>query len=303
MEKQFFTYLGFGRGGIRTLDIVEKNIENADYMVCDTDDFHLRKSKIKNKILLTKETTSSISRKSIEAFEQLMAGRFVVFFVGSLGGESGSHILPELLQSCNKLKIKTVCILSKPFHFEGTIKKEISDKSERLIRELATSVLVLENETCRELCSTFSLGNAFHTSHHYLARICKHFEVIIFSIGQLCTDFTELHYVLRLSAKTIISDGISTGNERLLTAFQNACTSPLFSSHPISNFDKIFMYYQCSSTQTIQMDEIKQIHQIIQELPNATIIWNFSINENLDDKATVILIASISDKHLTLPQS
>lgn len=63
------------------------------------------------------------------------------------------------------------------------------------------------------------------------------------------------------------------------------------------------MYYQCSSTQTIQMDEIKQIHQIIQELPNATIIWNFSINENLDDKATVILIASISDKHLTLPQS
>ena len=51
------------------------------------------------------------------------------------------------------------------------------------------------------------------------------------------------------------------------------------------------------------MDEIKQIHQIIQELPDATIFWNFSINENLDDKVTVILIASISDKHLTLPQS
>ena len=63
------------------------------------------------------------------------------------------------------------------------------------------------------------------------------------------------------------------------------------------------MYYQCSSTQDIQMDEIKQIHQIIQELPDATIFWNFSINENLDDKVTVILIASISDKHLTLPQS
>ena len=303
MEKRFITYLGFGRGGIRTLDIVEKNMENADYMVCDTGYFHLRKSKIKNKILLTKETTSSISKKSIEAFELLMAGRFVVFFVGSLGGESGSHILPELLQSCAKLKIKTVCILSKPFHFEGTIKKEISDKSERLIRELATSVLVLENETCRELCSTLRLENAFHTSHHYLARICKHFEVIICEPGQLCIDFAELLYVLRLSAKTIISDGISTGNERLLTAFQNACTSPLFSSHTISNFDKIFMYYQCSSTQDIQMDEIKQIHQIIQELPDATIFWNFSINENLDDKVTVILIASISDKHLTLPQS
>ena len=72
MEKQFITYLGFGRGGIRTLDKVEKNMENADYMVCDTDDFHLRKSKIKNKLLITKETTSSISRKSIEAFELLM---------------------------------------------------------------------------------------------------------------------------------------------------------------------------------------------------------------------------------------
>ena len=60
MEKRFITYLGFGRGGIRTLDIVEKNMENADYMVCDTGYFHLRKSKIKNKILLTKETTSSI---------------------------------------------------------------------------------------------------------------------------------------------------------------------------------------------------------------------------------------------------
>ena len=95
MEKRFITYLGFGRGGIRTLDIVEKNIENADYMVCDTGYFHLRKSKIKNKILLTKETTSSISKKSIEAFELLMAGRFVVFFVGSLGGESGSLLLPE----------------------------------------------------------------------------------------------------------------------------------------------------------------------------------------------------------------
>ena len=303
MEKQFITYLGFGRGGIRTLDKVEKNMENADYMVCETDDFHLRKSKIKNKILLTKETTNSISKKSIEAFELLMEGRSVVFFVGSLGGESGSLLLPELLQVCNKLKVRTVCVLSKPFRFEGIKKKEISDKSERLIRELATGILVLENEACRELCSTFSLGNAFHTSHYYLARICKHFEVIICEPGQLCTDIAELLYVLRLSAKTIISDGISTGNERLLTAFQNACTSPLFSSHTISNFDKIFMYYQCSSTQTIQMDEIKQIHQIIQELPDATIIWNFSINENLDDKATVILIASISDKHLTLPQS
>ena len=293
-QKSKIIFVGLGRGGIRTLDLLERNTD-ADYIICDTDNFHLNKSGIENKILLIHDS-NSISPNSFNTFEKHMEDKFIVFFVCSLGGKIGFEILPKLLAISNKLNVTSICILSKPFQFEGVIKNKISSASEKAIKKLATSTIVIENEKCQNLYSNFNLSNAFHFSHQFLARNCVYFETILITYSVICFDAADLVHIIRNCESSIICEGISSKDNRLYNSFLNACNHPNIKSYLISQFDKMLLYFQCSSTHIIAMEEIEQFLQIHHTLPNTTINWSFSINEELDENVTVILIASISDK-------
>lgn len=293
--KSQIVFIGLGRGGIRTLNLLEKH-KDADYVICDTDNFHLNKSNVENKILLTYDL-NSISQDSLNNFEKLMENRYIVFFVCSLGGKTGLETLPKLLAICKKLNKKTICILSKPFQFEGVNKQKISNDSEIAIRKLATSTVVLENEMCQTLFPDFNLSNAFHFSHRLLAQNCNYFEKIIFTPGVLSIDISDLLTVLRDSEKTVICDGRSSKPNRLYDAFQNACTHPAINSFHIDQFDKMLLHYNCPKSDTITMKEIEQdFFRIIALLPNTSIPWTFCIDEELVEGVDLILIASKSNK-------
>ena len=300
--KSQIVFIGLGRGGIRTLNLLEKHTD-ADYVICDTDNLHLNKSNVENKILLTYDL-NYISQDSLNNFEKLMENRYIVFFVCSLGGKIGLETIPKLLAICNKLNKKTICILSKPFQFEGVNKQKISIDSEIAIRKLATSTIVLENEMYQNLFPDFNLSNAVHFSHQLMAQYCAYFQTIIFTPSILSVDCADLLIVLKDSEKIVICDGCASNPNRLYNAFQNTSNHPVIKSHPNEQFDKMLLYYHCSNSKMITMEEIGQdIFRIYETLPNTTIQWTFSINDELDEDVTLILIASKSNKAVKHLQS
>ena len=175
-------------------------------------------------------------------------------------------------------------------------KQKISNDSEIAIRKLATSTIILENEMYQNLFPDFNLSNAFHFSHQLLARNCVYFETILFTYSVICFDAADLVHIIRNCESSIICEGISSKDNRLYNSFLNACNHPNIKTYLIYQFDKMLLYFQCSPTHIITMEEIEQFLQIHHTLPNTTINWSFSINEELDENVTVILIASISDK-------
>lgn len=295
-------FVGLGRGGIRAFDLLEKH-KDADYLICDTDNFHLNKSSIENKLMLNVTSDFNSPDNFIE-FENQMKNGLMVFFVCSLGGKIGSEILPKLLLICNKLSIYTVCILTKPFLFEGFIKTEIANKSKKANQELATSTIVIENEICQNIFPDFKMSNAYHYSQQLLAQHCDSFANILFSYGILSLDFADLRNVIKNREKTVVCYGSSTNPNRLYNAFQSACNHPFIKQYSINQFEEIILYYYGSENHMITMEEIGQdIFPILDTYPETSFRWNFILNDEMTENVTLIMIASKSNKAVEHLQS
>ena len=298
----YLAIIGVGRGGIHPVNKMygkRNNGEDVSYLVCDTDEVILMKSSVENKILMNckPEGKKFLSEETKRDFKCRISGFKIVFFVAGMGGITGRDLLPELIEYCRDLGIKVSCFVTSPFTFEGDVKSKIALESILKIRQCADSVEVINNDLIQESDSDFNLANAFNKSHLILAEDCKVLYLILSEPQYVSLDLNDYYSFMKDAAVTIIVSGYSTGEQRVLFAFEEAIKSPFFKPYKIGDMDKIICYFQCSKHHQITMDEVEHIHEIMNsKIKGSTdFCWIPNFNEELNEEVKVTLIASISN--------
>lgn len=129
--------IGVGGCGSKIIEKAhERNLKNTDFLYIDNDNKSLANSTIEDKIIIDKEIPN------IDTFTE---NKDVLFFVGGLGGGTASKLLPSISNSLSK-NIITFGIVTKPFGFEGNVRKNNYTKYLEEINKDIDILIIVDND-------------------------------------------------------------------------------------------------------------------------------------------------------------
>ena len=298
--------IGVGGGGDNAVAHMyrEGNINEVNYLVCNTDSKALETSPIPNQLQLgddglgaggKPEKGKELAEESIEEIRNLLDKEIkMVFITAGMGGGTGTGAAPIIAREAKSRGILTIGIVTIPFRFEGLRK---IDKALDGVEEMSKNVdalLVINNERLREIYQDLTVIDAFKKADNTLTVAVKSIVDIITMHGKMILDFRDIHTTLHNGGVAIMSTGYASGDNRVAKAIQDALNSPLINNRDIYKSKKILMYITTSSQNSLMIYEMNDITAFMENFEDKYIEtkYGMSTDDSLGDQVKITILAS-----------
>lgn len=299
--------IGVGGGGSNAVNhMYKQGIKDVDFVVCNTDSQALVDSPVDIRIQLGATLTEGLGagnqpeqgkQAAIESLEEISEflddGTKMVFITAGMGGGTGTGAAPVIANAAKELGILTIGIVTIPFKFEG--KRRVVQAIDGIaeLKGNVDSILVIDNEKLREIYGNLKIGDAFENADNVLTVAAKGIAEIITVTGHINVDFADVQTVMKDSGVAIMGTGTAAGEDRAITAIQEALTSPLLNSNDIKGAKNILLNIS-SGLSEVTMDEVGEISDFVQERAGLTadLILGSNVDEKLGDNISVTVIAT-----------
>ena len=292
-NKCIIKVMGIGGGGGNAVNrMVTDGLSNVEFYAINTDVQALSKSKANNKISIGEYTTKglgaggnpNIGEKAADESEQIIRnaikGANMVFVTAGMGGGTGTGAAPIVARIAKEVGALTVAIVTKPFSFEGKIRKRQAEAGLQKLEEQVDSIIIIENDRLAEILDKkVSFDNAFRIADEILARAVQCVTDIITKEGLINIDFADVKAVMTSSNHSIMGIGVSDGADRAKEAAKNAINSPL---SYISFHNATGIIVNIVGGSDLALQEVSDVMEII--------------NEAVSDETNVIFGAVIDEK-------
>ena len=280
-----------------------QGIKGVDFIICNTDAQAMEMSSVPTKVQIGNNGLGAGSIPSVgkeAAIEKmgdikslLEKNTKMLFITAGMGGGTGTGAAPVIAAVAKELGILTVGIVTIPFSFEGRKRKLQAEQGIKDLREKVDTLLVVCNDKLRELHGDLKLSQAFSQADNILTKAAKGIAEIITVTGYINVDFEDVRTVMENSGKAIMGSATAEGENRAIEAVKAALASPLLDDNDIAGASDILLYI-ASGIEEISMDEVTEITEYIQNEAgrSAEIIWGNGIDEALESKISVTIIAT-----------
>ena len=299
--------IGVGGGGSNAVNhMYDQGIIGVDFIVCNTDRQALDISPVPYKIQLGTSLTEgrgagaipeigmNAAIENIEEIKELLSQNTkLVFVTAGLGGGTGTGAAPVIAQVAKEMGILTVGIVTVPFNFEGRKRRQQAEDGLEKIRQNVDTLLVINNERLREITGNLTIGNAFSQADDVLTIAAKGIAEVISVTGAINVDFNDVKTVMKDSGHAIMGSATAEGENRAITAVQQALASPLLDDSDINGAQYVLLNITYGDKEVL-MDEISEITDYIQDEAGSTadVIWGHGYDATLGDKIGITLIAT-----------
>jgi len=299
--------IGVGGGGSNAVNhMFKQGIKDVNFIVCNTDAQALSNSPVSIKVQLGESLTEGrgagnkpeIGRQAaienLDDVVEVMGGNTkMVFITAGMGGGTGTGAAPVIAKAAKEMGLLTVAIVTIPFRFEGSRRTNQAIEGINEIEKHVDSLLVINNEKLREVCGNLKFSEAFSYADNVLATAAKGIAEIITVPGYINVDFADVETVLTNSGVALMGTGTAKGEDRAVSAVQQALTSPLLNDNDISGTENILLNITFGNDE-ITMDEIGEIADYVNNEvgSNPNIIWGTGFDEKLEDRISITIIAT-----------
>ncbi|MDR2809257.1 MAG: cell division protein FtsZ [Tannerellaceae bacterium] len=306
-EQKIIKVIGVGGGGGNAVThMYRKGIHDVSFLLCNTDEQALRCSEVPNRLVLGLSITEGMGSgnepdKAREAAKEsedeiadcLKDGTKMVFVTAGMGGGTGTGAAPIVAGIAKRMNILTVGIVTIPFLFEGRDKIFQALRGVEEIRRNVDALLVINNESLREVYSDLTMLNAFAKADDTLTIAAKSIAEIITLPGLINTDFADVNTTMKNGGVALISNGYGEGDRRLQTAINNALHSPLLNNNDIFSARKILFNISFSEESPLFMEEMNEVHNFMAKFnPDVKVIWGTAIDNSLGRMVKITIIAT-----------
>ncbi len=301
--------LGVGGGGSNAVNYMfAQDIENVDFIICNTDVKALEQSKVPNKIQLGPQLTQGLgaganpevgknaTEESLEEIRRILeVNTKMAFITAGMGGGTGTGGAPIIAKICRDLNILTVGIVTTPFGFEGPRRLRQAEEGIRQLQPYVDTLLVISNDKLRMQYGDLKLKEAFFKADNVLATAAKCITDIINSRGHIIVDFADVCTVMKNGGVAILGSAAAEGENRAQQAIEEALNSPLLNDSEIRGAKWILINinsaegdYECT------MDELEIInnHLRMQAGDETDVIVGMGYDSSLERKVGITLIAT-----------
>ena len=297
--------IGVGGGGCNAVSrMVEAGLSGVEFIVANTDAQCLSGSPAKMKIQIGDKLTKGlgaganyeIGKKAAEEdrdkISQALDGADMVFITAGMGGGTGTGAAPIVAEVAKELGALTVAVVTRPFTFEGRKRANAADLGIKNLRERVDAIIVVPNDKLIDIAGdNLSLIESFRFADNVLLQGVQGISDLIVVPGTINIDFADVKTIMSTAGSALMGIGISEGENRAVTAAQQAISSPLLESS-IQGARGVLLNITAGSD--VGLGEVNKACSIIQEAvdPDANIIFGTAINEEMGEKIKITVIAT-----------
>lgn len=235
------TVFGVGGAGCNAVNnMIQKNLEGAEFVVANTDAQSLSGSSCHNKIQMGERMTEGLgagaradigagaAEESIDSIIEKLSGSHMCFITAGMGGGTGTGAAPIIAQAARELKILTVGVVTKPFLFEGLKRMRQAEEGIDGLQKVVDTLIIIPNQNLFRVANektTFT--EAFALADDVLYQGVKGVTDLMVRPGLINLDFADVKSVMDEMGKAMMGTGEATGEERAREAAQKAIANPL----------------------------------------------------------------------------
>lgn len=293
-----------GMGGNAVKHMHKLDMKDVNFAVCNTDRQALMSNPVPNKLQLgdglgagtEAKAGEDAARASIEEIRNLLAPPTkMVFITAGMGGGTGTGAAPVVAEVAREMGLLTVAVVTAPYYFEGTDKKEQAREGIEKLKKSCDTVLVVLNDKLAELYSELTWTDAYAHADDVLANAVKSIAEIITTQGDINADFADVKKVLENAGQSVMGSAEAGGEDRAIRAIEAALNSPLLNDHDIRGAKRILLTISSSKEHAMRLKEQMAISEhVAKKIQTEARMFKFGAitDKNLGDSLRVTIIAA-----------
>jgi cell division protein FtsZ len=298
--------VGIGGGGNNAINrMIEDNIVGVEFIAANTDAQALRTNKAPVKLQLGGQLTKGLGAGSNpdrgrdaaledeDRIREMLGGADMVFITAGMGGGTGTGGAPVIARIARDMGALTVAVVTKPFEFEGKIRRRQAERGIDELRESVDTLITIPNQRLLEIVEKDeSLVSAFRKADEVLRNAVQGISDLITVPGLINLDFADVRTVMANMGIALMGTGIAEGQHRAATAATAAIRSPLLEDTTVDGAKGILINISASSSLTLQ--EVSEASKVIEEAAHeeAHIIFGAVLDDTLGAAMKVTVIAT-----------
>jgi cell division protein FtsZ len=297
--------VGVGGAGVNAINrMVEAEIEGVEFLAINTDLQSLQLSAAHETLHIGDSITHGLgsgsnpelgraaAREEYDRIKAMLRGSDMVFIAAGAGGGTGTGAAPIVAQIARELGALTVGIVTRPFQFEGTRRR---DQAESGIADLAgevdTLIVVPNNRLLSVLDRNVSMVEAFRVADDVLRQGVQGISDLVTLPGLINLDFADVRTIMSGAGNALLGIGMGTGERRAVEAAEHAVASPLLETS-MEGARSILL--SITGGPDLSLWEVNEAARAVAEAahPDANIIFGAMVDERLTDNVWVTVIAT-----------
>jgi cell division protein FtsZ len=305
-QKAKIIVVGVGGGGGNALNrMIQDGMNSVDFIAINTDAQDLENNNSQIKLQIGKELTkglgaganSEIGKHAVEENKDIIISELgqadMIFITAGMGGGTGTGAAPAIAKIAREIGALTVGIVTKPFAFEGPIRKKRALDGIKEMKKNCDTLLVIPNETLLEISSEdTTVTESFKLADSILNQATKGISDLINRPGLINLDFADVRTIMKNMGDAIMGSGIATGEEKATFAAQQAINSPLLQNASIQGAKGLLV--NVTGPKDMTMRELTSASNIIYKEAgeDANVILGCVIDNELTDEIRITVIAT-----------
>jgi cell division protein FtsZ len=239
--------LGLGGSGCNTITRLSAlNLEGVELIAANTDFHSLSSCRADRVIRLGINTTNgqgaggnlstgrTAAEENYKDLIECIQNTDLLFLTTGLGGGTGSGAIEIAARIATSLDILTISIVTLPFSFEAEKRKSIAYEATISLQPFTNTLITIPNDRLVGLAAPNTpINTAFGMADDILIKGIQGITGILDNHGFMNIDFSHISKLMRNGGGAYISIGYGQGEERVVSAIQNALIHPLLEKTPI----------------------------------------------------------------------
>jgi len=297
--------IGVGGAGNNAVNrMIESGLQGVSFYVVNTDSQALNLSLAENRLQIGADTTHGLgaganpdvgqksAEENIDDIHSMLEGADLVFITAGMGGGTGTGASHVIAKVAPEMGLLIVGVVSRPFTFEGKVRKVNADLGIQLIRDYVDALVVIPNDRLLQMANpTTTFNEALKMADEVLLMGVKGITDLIATPGLINLDFADVKTIIKDAGLAHMGMGIGTGDEKAVEAATVAIQSPLLETN-IDGATGVLI--NIMGGEQLTLFEIEKIAEIVRQEahPEANIIFGAFIDPELDNEIKVTVLAT-----------
>ena len=311
------TVIGVGGGGTNAVDnMIAANLQGVEFVVANTDAQQLMHSRADRRIQLGPHITQGLGAgakpeigkaAAEEAADELyrhLDGAHMVFITAGMGGGTGTGAAPVIARMARERNILTVGVVTKPFGFEGVRRARSADQGIEELQQYVDTLIVIPNQNLFRMANERTTWrDAFKMADQVLYMGVRGVTDLMMVHGLVNLDFADIRTVMAEMGKAMMGTGEAEGENRAIRAAEAAINNPLLEDTSMSGARGLLI--NITGGEDLTLFEVDQAANRIREEVDeeANVIFGSAVDESLEGRIRVSVVATGIDSHKSLEQS
>jgi cell division protein FtsZ len=297
--------VGVGGAGVNAVNrMVEAEIEGVEFLAINTDLQSLQTSAAHDTLHIGGSVTRGLgsgsdpdlgrraAREEYDRIKGMLRGSDMVFIAAGAGGGTGTGAAPVVAEIARELGALTVGIVTRPFQFEGSRRRDQAEAGiAALGEEVDTLIVVPNNRLLSVLDRNTSMVEAFRVADDVLRQGVQGISDLVTLPGLINLDFADVRTIMSGAGPALLGIGMGTGDRRALEAAEQAVASPLLET---SMEGSRSILLSITGGADLSLWEVNESAKAVAEAahPEANIIFGAMVDEKLADQVWVTVVAT-----------